>query len=96
MDRVANLASEERAELFREAGTRRGTGSAVTEKDFWVCWVLKRLFASLRVDAAPRPREIRGPSRPRQRWCGNKFSEYLSKTESISPRIQHRAMCSPE
>ena len=25
--------------------SRRGTGSAVTEKDFWVCWVLKRLFA---------------------------------------------------
>jgi hypothetical protein len=45
MDRVANLPGKERAELFREAGTRRGTGSAVTEKDFWVCWVLKRLFA---------------------------------------------------
>lgn len=45
MDQVANLPSKQRAELFREAGSRRGTGSAVTEKDFWVCWVLKRLFA---------------------------------------------------
>jgi len=46
MDRVANLPAKQRAELFREAGSRRGTGSAVTEKDFWVCWVLKRLFAN--------------------------------------------------
>ena len=45
MDRVANLPAKQRAELFQEAGARRGTGSAVTEKDFWVCWVLKRLFA---------------------------------------------------
>lgn len=40
MDRVANPAKQ-RAELFREAGSRRGAGSAVTEKDFWVCWVLR-------------------------------------------------------
>ena len=45
MDRVASLPSKERADLFREAGARRGTGSAVAEKDFWVCWVLKKLFA---------------------------------------------------
>lgn len=45
MDRVANLPTEQRADLFRETGARRGTGSAVTEKDFWVCWVLKKLFA---------------------------------------------------
>jgi hypothetical protein len=45
MERVANLPTEQRADLFREAGVRRGTGSAVTEKDFWVCWVLKKLFA---------------------------------------------------
>ena len=45
MDQVANLPAEQRAELFQEAGSRRGTGSAVTEKDFWVCWVLKGLFA---------------------------------------------------
>jgi hypothetical protein len=37
--------TEQRADLFREAGVRRGTGSAVTERDFWVCWVLKKLFA---------------------------------------------------
>jgi hypothetical protein len=45
MDQVANLPAKQRAELFREAGSRRGIGSAVAEKDFWVCWVLKRLFA---------------------------------------------------
>jgi len=45
MDQAANLPSRQRAELFRETGSRRGIGSAVAEKDFWVCWVLKRLFA---------------------------------------------------
>lgn len=45
MDQVANLPAKQRAELFRETGSRRGIGSAVAEKDFWVCWVLKRLFA---------------------------------------------------
>ena len=45
MDQVANLPAKQRAELFQEAGSRRGTGSAVAEKDFWVCWVLKGLFA---------------------------------------------------
>lgn len=50
MDRVANLPGKQRAELFQEAGSRRGTGSAVTEKDFWVCWVLKRLFADPALD----------------------------------------------
>ena len=45
MDQAANLPSRQRAELFRETGFRRGIGSAIAEKDFWVCWVLKRLFA---------------------------------------------------
>ena len=34
MDRVANLPAKQRAELFQEAGSRRGTGSVVTEKDY--------------------------------------------------------------
>ena len=32
-------------ELFQEAGILRGMSPAIVEKDFWVCWVLKRLFA---------------------------------------------------
>jgi hypothetical protein len=45
MDKVANLPAAQRRELFQEAGSHRGIDKAVIEKDFWVCWVLKRLFA---------------------------------------------------
>ena len=45
MDKVALLTAAERSELFRESAARRGMSPAVIEKDFWVCWVLKQLFA---------------------------------------------------
>jgi len=45
MNRVAALSAAQRNELFALTAERRGMGSAaVTEKDFWVCWTLKRLF----------------------------------------------------
>ncbi len=45
MNRVAALTTAERSELFELTAERRGMGSvAVVEKDFWVCWTLKRLF----------------------------------------------------
>ena len=46
MDRVAQWSTEDRADLFREAGAEKGMHPAIVEKDFWVCWVLGRLFAS--------------------------------------------------
>ena len=45
MNRVAQLSPAEHRELFQETATRRGVSAAVIEKDFWVCWVLKQLFA---------------------------------------------------
>lgn len=45
MDKVARLTAAQRSELFRETAARRGMSPAVVEKDFWVCWVLKQLFA---------------------------------------------------
>jgi len=45
VDRVANLAKSDRRDLFRETAARRAMNPAVIEKDFWVCWVLKHLFA---------------------------------------------------
>lgn len=45
MDKAARLSSAERRELFRQTATQRGISPAVIEKDFWVCWVLKHLFA---------------------------------------------------
>ena len=45
MNKVAQLSPAEHRELFQETATRRGVSAAVIEKDFWVCWVLKQLFA---------------------------------------------------
>lgn len=45
MDRVARFPAEQRRELFTETAARLGMTPAVVEKDFWVAWVLDRLFA---------------------------------------------------
>ncbi len=45
MNKVSNLPDQQRRELFRESAALRGMNPAVIEKDFWVCWVLKQLFA---------------------------------------------------
>lgn len=45
MDRVAHLAAGERRDLFSETAARLGMTPAVAEKDFWVTWMLQRLFA---------------------------------------------------
>lgn len=45
MDNVANLPATERRLYFEQAAARDGRLSAqLMEKDFWVCWILKRLF----------------------------------------------------
>ncbi len=43
--KVARLTASERAVLFNETGAARGLANAIIEKDFWVCWTLKRLFS---------------------------------------------------
>jgi hypothetical protein len=44
MDDVARLPVADRADLFAAAAARRGLTAQILEKDFWVCWALKRLF----------------------------------------------------
>src|SRR5947199_285051 len=44
MDEVARLPITDRADLFTAAARRRGLTAAIIEKDFWVCWALKRIF----------------------------------------------------
>lgn len=47
MDSVAIMPSKERADLFVAAsGKRLRISAAIMEKDFWVCWILKRIFSS--------------------------------------------------
>ncbi len=45
MDKVAQLSSKERAELFSETAIKKGVSPAIIEKDFWVCWVLQKIFS---------------------------------------------------
>lgn len=45
MDSVASLPDKQRQELFAETAAAMKTVPAITEKDFWVVWVLGRLFA---------------------------------------------------
>jgi hypothetical protein len=45
VNKVARMTKRDRADLFAETAERRGLSDAVVEKDFWVCWTLKQLFA---------------------------------------------------
>ncbi|MDD4617110.1 MAG: nucleotidyl transferase AbiEii/AbiGii toxin family protein [Alphaproteobacteria bacterium] len=44
MDKFANKPETERHDLLQEAANRRDVAPIIIEKDFWVCWTLKRLF----------------------------------------------------
>src|SRR6266581_5004125 len=45
MDTFARRPAVDRATYFREAAARMGLPPHVIEKDFWICWMLKRLFS---------------------------------------------------
>ena len=45
MEQFANDAPALRDEAFQEAAAQLGMSKAIIEKDFWVCWSLKQLFA---------------------------------------------------
>ncbi len=45
MDDIARISPQDRADLFQEVASQRGDLRAeIVEKDFWVCYTLKRLF----------------------------------------------------
>jgi hypothetical protein len=44
VDTVANRSASERAEIFQATADETGLSPSAVEKDFWVCWVLKRIF----------------------------------------------------
>ena len=50
MDELARRESGDRAAVFRKAAAERGLPPPHIEKDFWVCWTLRRLFAPALVD----------------------------------------------
>lgn len=45
MDTIVKLSPEQRSELFRETAARKGVTNAIAEKDFWVTWVLSKIFS---------------------------------------------------
>ncbi|MCB9913192.1 MAG: nucleotidyl transferase AbiEii/AbiGii toxin family protein [Planctomycetes bacterium] len=45
MNSVLRLTPGERRDLFVAAAQQLGFGATLIEKDFWVCWVLRELFA---------------------------------------------------
>ncbi len=45
MDSVANLPDSQRSELFLESANLMGVRAAIVEKDFWVVWVLDKIFS---------------------------------------------------
>lgn len=46
MDNLARLSQEERKQVFSETAAQMGTTSTIVEKDFWVCFVLEKIFMS--------------------------------------------------
>jgi hypothetical protein len=46
MDKIAGLSSEERSEIMQETARRIDLTPSAVEKDFWVVWVLDKLFGS--------------------------------------------------
>lgn len=45
MDKFAAEPAKIRAELFIETAARMGVSPQIIEKDFWVCWTLRRVFS---------------------------------------------------
>jgi hypothetical protein len=45
MDAFLTLSSDDRREACREAESRMRLRAASIEKDFWICWILRELFA---------------------------------------------------
>lgn len=46
MDKFATKPEKERRDVLQEAASRRDLDDIIIEKDFWVCWTLKRLFSN--------------------------------------------------
>jgi hypothetical protein len=50
MNRILELSTEEREQLFSESAFRTGATPAIVEKDFWVVWVLDKIFKDDRLN----------------------------------------------
>ena len=44
MDKIAYSSAKIREELFTQSASKMNTTNAIVEKDFWVVWILDKLF----------------------------------------------------
>jgi hypothetical protein len=44
MDKIIESAAEKRLELFKNTTTATGIPMVMVEKDFWICYVLTKIF----------------------------------------------------
>lgn len=72
MDNFAKLKAAERQPYFQETASRRNSTTTAIEKDFWICWTLKHLFA---LDAIPELRFKGGTSLSKVFRLIDRFSE---------------------
>ena len=49
MHKVAQFTAKQREELFSETARQMGTTNAIVEKDFWVVWVLSKIFSDIQL-----------------------------------------------
>lgn len=73
MNRIAHWSAADRASMIVEAARRTGYTTSVVEKDFWVVWVLGRLFSSDML--APKILFKGGTSLSKVFGCIDRFSE---------------------
>lgn len=50
MNRILDLTNEEREQLFSESAVKIGATPSIVEKDFWVVWVLDKIFKNDRLN----------------------------------------------
>jgi hypothetical protein len=72
MDNFAKRKAAERQPYFEETASRRNSTTTAVEKDFWVCWTLKHLFA---LEAVPELRFKGGTSLSKVFRIIDRFSE---------------------
>ena len=46
-DSILSVKPREREQLFQETAGTKGLSALMVEKDFWVCWTLRRLLSML-------------------------------------------------
>ena len=85
MDKFALRPKEERKDLLQEAASQMDLANIILEKDFWVCWTLKRLFTNS--DLAPYLTFKGGTSLSKGYDVIERFSEDIDLTISRNARF---------